>query len=103
MKLSATPEADRLATVIDGLDQCIRNARDKCTTVQQKDGSGGTMSVEKPAPDYATEFKCWVAIATLWNLNGGKGGAPKSAMAAGHDADPDDLDGASEEMFGSGH
>jgi len=95
MKLSGTSEADRLSTVIDGLGECIEGARNKCTIVQGKDGP-----VEKPTPDYATEFKCWVAIAQLWGLATSKGAQRKSAMGAGGEEDDAKLDALSAAMLG---
>ncbi len=102
-KLSATPEADRLATVIDGLQACIVDAQNKSTIVQQKDGTGGTVSVDKPTPDYAVVFKCWIAIGQLWGLAGGSGKGGKSTNAQGEDSDPEDLAAGGESLFGNGH
>jgi hypothetical protein len=96
MKLSATPETDRLARVIDGLGECIENARSKSTIVQSKDGP-----VDKPTPDYATEFKCWVAVATLWGLGTTKG-ARKSAEGEAGEAEDGKLAALSAAMLGAG-
>lgn len=103
MKLSNTPEDQRLATILDGLGECIENARNKSTVVQAKDGNGGTMSVDKPCPDYATELKCWVFAAHLWGLAPKGNGGGKSTNAQGEDADPDGLAASGEGLFGNGH
>lgn len=84
---------ERIKWIVRKLDQTIRNAEDKCTIVQSKNGE----SVEKPTPDYRSVLVALQMIAQLWGLLG-NGNRRKSAEGEAGEADDDKLADLSDAM-----